>query len=307
MQKNSILVLRLAMELNAAFELFFASLKFERKYSAHTLNAYQSDFFSFQTYIKESFSLVSLEEIKAMHVRSWMASMMDQSITSRSVSRKISALRSFYKFVIREAYVTENPMAKITSPRVSKKLPVFIEERNLAELLDKPMESGFEAALNRVIISLFYGSGIRLSELIGLKEADIDLIKMRIKVFGKRSKERIIPINRELALDIERFREEKQKLGFETDLLICNEKGEVMNPRKVYQIVKDELGRVSTQEKRGPHVLRHSYATHLLNQGAELNAIKELLGHSNLSATQVYTHNSISRLKEVYKNKHPRA
>lgn len=295
------------MELNAAFGQFLTLLKFERKYSEHTLNAYESDFSAFQEFLRESFSLSTLSDLKSTHIRSWIAHLMDSKLNSRSVLRKISALRSFYKFALREGIVEINPMLKITGPKVAKRLPVFVEEKPMQELLDKPVEAGFEPALKKLVISLLYGSGIRLSELLGLKEADIDTYNSRIKVFGKRKKERIVPVNREVLEDIANFRAEKLGAGLFSSGLLCNQEGNELNPRKIYQMVKDELGSVSTLEKRSPHVLRHSYATHLLNKGADLNAIKELLGHANLSATQVYTHNSITRLKEVYKNKHPRA
>ncbi len=295
------------MELKQLIEHFLDTIRFEKKFSNHTTIAYSNDLDQFLLFLKLNYQVDELSKISHLQIRSWMADLLEKGVNSRSVARKISALKSFYKHALRESWITVSPMAKIQSPRISKRLPVFVEDKPITKLMeDVDFGSDFEGKQEKLIIAVFYATGIRLSELIQLKETDLNLHKSQIKVLGKRKKERIIPITPEVKSMIEDFILVKSQENIHTETLFCSLKSKTLNPRKVYEIVKRNLSLVSTQDKRSPHVLRHTYATHLLNEGADLNAIKELLGHANLSATQVYTHNSIERLKEVYK-KHPRA
>ena len=295
------------MKLKQSIEHFLNTIRFEKKFSNHTAIAYQNDLEQFFLFLKLNYQTDDLSGISHLQIRSWMAELLEKGVNSRSVARKISTLKSFYKHALRESWITVSPMAKIQSPRISKRLPVFIEDKPINKLMEE-VEFGddFESKQEKLIIGLFYATGIRLSELIQLKETDLNLYKSQIKVLGKRKKERIVPVTPEIRLMIEDFIDLKRAENLVSETLFRSLKSKTLNPRKVYEIVKRNLSLVSTQDKRGPHVLRHTYATHLLNEGADLNAIKELLGHANLSATQVYTHNSIERLKEVYK-KHPRA
>jgi integrase/recombinase XerC len=301
-----------AMEVKAAIIKFLDYARFEKKQSAHTLLALENDLFQFQTYLEEVYPGTLLGDISHLFIRSWLSELMGQGISARSVARKVSSLRSFYRFMLREEAIVTNPMTRIQAPKVEKKLPVFIEERAMKELfateLGQPEnKTAFETLQEHLILLTYYTTGMRLSELIGLKETDLDLFRMQLKVLGKRNKERIIPITRELCEVLGEFMALKRKEGIVASHLFCLLSGAPLYPKKIYLLVKERLSMVTTLQKRSPHVLRHTFATHMLNNGADLNTIKELLGHANLSATQVYTHNSIERLKQVYKNKHPRA
>jgi integrase/recombinase XerC len=232
--------------------------------------------------------------------------MMEQKISARSINRKITTLKTFYKYLLRQGLVTENPMLKIQPPKTSKKLPVFVEKEKMDLLLDNvTFEEGEEGQRNRLIIELFYATGMRLSELINLREKDVDLYSGQLKVLGKRNKERIIPFSNELKRTIESYHAIKSFK--DSEFLLVNSSGEKLYEKLVYKIVKQYLSLVTTIDKKSPHVLRHTFATHMLNNGADLNAIKELLGHANLSATQVYTHNTVEKLKNIHKLAHPKA
>lgn len=301
-----------AMEVKAAIQKFISYSRFEKKQSAHTLLALENDLGQFQLYLEEVYQLAILSDISHLYIRSWLSQMMENGIGARSVARKVSSLRSFYKFMLKEEVLPHNPMTRIQAPKVEKKLPVFIEERAMKELfatasVQTETQNDFMVAQDDLILLTYYTTGMRLSELIGLKEADVDFFKMQLKVLGKRNKERIIPITRELCEALQVFMAAKRAEGLPSAHLFCLASGEAIYPKKIYNMVRARLSEVTTLQKRSPHVLRHTFATHMLNNGADLNAIKELLGHANLSATQVYTHNSIERLKQVYKNKHPRA
>lgn len=292
-------------------------LSYEKHFSPHTITAYTKDLRQFETYLKDQFETEELKLISHQMIRSWLVELMNDNLTSRSVGRKLSTLKTFYKYLLKEGIVEVNPLAKVQPPKMEKRLPVFVEEMPMQRLLDEKgtdiegnvIEFGvdYKGCRNKLLIMLFYSTGIRLSELIGLRQHDIDFYRQTIKVLGKRNKERIIPITRELSSEIADFIELKQSRGMQDQFLLLTDKGEKMYPKLVYNIVKAYLTKVTSIEKRSPHVLRHTFATHLLNKGADLNAIKELLGHASLAATQVYTHNSIDRLKSIYKNKHPRA
>lgn len=289
---------------------FVQYLTYEKHFSPHTVNAYQNDLSQFSLYLHQQYEIDHPRLVNHQMVRSWLVELMGQKVGARSINRKLSSLKSFYRFLMKEKLVNTSPLVKVQPPKVSKRLPVFVEEQNMARLFDhEHIEFGddYSGKRNRLLIMLFYSTGIRLSELIGLKENDIDFQRETIKVLGKRNKERIIPVTIELKNELAEFKAVKRGEGIECDYLFTTESGAKMYPKLVYNVVKKYLSLVTSIEKRSPHVLRHTFATHLLNKGADLNAIKELLGHANLAATQVYTHNSIERLKHIYKNKHPRA
>lgn len=264
----------------------------------------------FENYIRETFGL-GLTEATHNHIRSFMVDLMEQKSSENTVNRKISALRSFYKFLLREDKLVQNPMQLIKAPKIPKRLPVFVEAQKLDHLLDGAgfFADDFNSKRDHLVIELLFGTGIRLAELIGLKETDFDLYAGTIKVIGKRNKERIVPVNKPLINQLNSYIELKKLQKFNNNLLnlIVTNTGAAAYPKLIYRIVHSYLSLVSTNDKKSPHVLRHSYATSLLNGGADLNAIKELLGHASLAATQVYTHNSIERLKTIYKQAHPKA
>jgi integrase/recombinase XerC len=239
-------------------------------------------------------------------VRSWLVFLMEGGVSSRSINRKLTTLKTFYRYLIRTGKAEMNPMAKVISPRTSKRLPAFVEKEKMeAVFRDIGFGEGFSGVRNRVILELFYATGMRLSELVNLKEQDIDMDGCTIKVLGKRNKERLIPFGEHTRKVLKSYLEEKKK--FDTDFLFVTDKGTKIYPKLVYRVVREVLSQVTTLDKKSPHILRHTFATHLLNNGADLNAVKELLGHSSLAATQVYTHNTIDKLKKIYEQAHPKA
>ncbi|MEI6683774.1 MAG: tyrosine recombinase XerC [Bacteroidota bacterium] len=289
-------------------ERFLAYIQFEKRYSSNTVTAYQTDLDQFFDYLQLQYNITDILEVNHPVIRSWLVYLMDHQVGARSVNRKLTTLKSFYRFLIREGVVEENPMRKITSPKISKRLPVFVDRDKMEVLLDKvPFEEGYPGLRNRLIVEMFYGTGMRLSELTGLKETDLDFHHGTIKVLGKRNKERLIPFSKKFESQLNTYIEEKRRLFGDTGGLFLTDRGKGIYPRMVYRIVTRYLGMVTTMEKKSPHVLRHSFATHMLDNGAELNAVKELLGHASLSATQVYTHNTIEKLKRIYKQAHPKA
>ena len=287
---------------------FLKYLRLEKRYSQHTVKAYQTDLTQFQEYLQEFYES-NLQQATHPMVRSWLAQMLDYGIAPRSVNRKITALKSFYKFLIKEEQLKENPTLKIIPPKSSKKLPVFVEQTQMAVLLDElPFEEGFNGVRDKLIIELFYSTGIRQSELINIRVKDVSLSGNTIKVLGKRNKERLIPFTIELRQKLEAYIKSRAELSIkDTSYLLLTQKGKKLYPSLVYKQVNHYLSQVTSLDKKSPHVLRHTFATHMLNNGADLNAIKELLGHASLSATQVYTHNTIDKLKLVYNQAHPRA
>ena len=241
-------------------------------------------------------------------IRSWLVFLMQDEITARSVNRKLSTLKSFYKFLIREGELEENPIRKITPPKTSKRLPVFVEKDKMEMLFEKiEFGEGYPGIRDKMILEMFYSTGIRLSELVNLKESDVDFHYHTIKVLGKRNKERLIPFSENFELFLKLYIEQKRAVFGDNGSLFLTDKGKIAYHKMIYLIVTKYLGQVTTLEKKSPHILRHTFATHLLNNGAELNAVKELLGHSNLSATQIYTHNTIEKLKRIYNQAHPKA
>ncbi|HEY0669965.1 MAG TPA: tyrosine-type recombinase/integrase [Sphingobacteriaceae bacterium] len=286
-------------------ERFIQYLQFEKRYSPHTIGAYKKDLFQFSEFI--SLNQQTIQTVSHYDIRSWIVELMDHGIDPKTINRKVSALRSLYKFLLREQLVEKNPAAQIQTPKVGKRLPVIIEEEKINSLLVQfEFNDDFSGLRDKLVIELLYGTGMRLAELVSLKDVDFNKYEQNIRVFGKRSKERIIPLNKSLAKLLDQYCAIKNTL-FSTEALIVTNEGNKAYTKLVYRIVHKYLSIVSTQNKKSPHVLRHTFATGLLNNGADLNAIKELLGHSSLAATQVYTHNSVERLKTIYKQAHPKA
>jgi integrase/recombinase XerC len=290
-------------------ERFTNYLQYEKRFSAHTISAYLQDLQQFKKFLSQS--ELDFAAVKHHDVRSWIVDLLDKQVEPRSVQRKLSTLRTFYKFLQREMLLEANPALQVKAPRISKRLPVFIEDSSLNGLLDNTevFNHGFEGLRDRVVLELLFGTGIRLAELITLNDADVNTYEQTIKVFGKRSKERIIPVNVSLMKLLKQYINEKSSQSFQnlSEKLLVTSEGKSAYPKLIYRIVNKYLAYISTNEKKSPHVLRHSFATSLLNKGADLNAIKELLGHASLAATQVYTHNSVERLKTIYKQAHPKA
>ncbi|WP_276089946.1 tyrosine-type recombinase/integrase [Pedobacter sp. JY14-1] len=292
-----------------AVEQFLTYLQHEKRYSLHTVESYRNDLDQFSGFMTDVFDL-EVSKAGHLHIREFVVMLMEKGMQESSVGRKLSTLRSFFKYMLRLGCIASNPVALVKPPKVPKRIPVFVDEHKLDELLDAQCpDDNFPEVRNKVIIELLYGTGIRLAELLALQESDIDFYYGSLKVTGKRSKQRVVPVSKQL-LDQLKFYVELKSRHFSANKnahLIVTDKGIRAYPLMVYKIVKHHLSRVSTQEKLSPHVLRHSYATALLNRGADLNSIKELLGHASLAATQVYTHNSVERLKSIYKQAHPKA
>ena len=290
---------------------FINYLKFEKRYSPHTITAYKKDLDQFDSFLVSEFEISSANDITYQMVRTWIVSLIEQDISPSSVNRKLSTLKSYFKFMTKEGLVQENPMPKIQSPKTSKKLPVFVDNESMETLFSAEIFSDdFEGIRDRLILEMFYMTGIRLSELINLKDPDIDFYQQNIKVLGKRNKERLIPVSSGLIDSIKKYLEIRNKsieAVEQNDYFYVTIKGKKLYEKLAYRIVNSYLGKVSTLKKKSPHVLRHTFATHMLNNGADLNAIKEILGHSSLAATQVYTHNTIEKLKNIYNQAHPRA
>lgn len=289
-------------------ESFMAYVKYEKRYSPHTVAAYKKDLDQFVQYCTEMVGEFVVNKVDAKLIRKWIVSLMEQNLAPRSVGRKVSTVKSFFKFLMKEQIVESNPAVNLPLPKIRNKLPYFVEENNLNHLLDDGFfENDFKGKRDKLIIALLYGTGIRLSELLGLKDSDINTGEYLIRVLGKRNKERIIPYPRSMNLLIFQYIEKRNfEIGNNTEKFFVTEKGKPVYEKLIYRVVKDNLGKVTSLEKKSPHILRHTYATHLLNKGADLNAVKELLGHANLAATQVYTHTTFEKLHNIYKQAHPR-
>jgi len=290
-------------------KLFLDHLKFERRLSVHTQIAYSKDLHDWAQFLGQEMNVDLIAQVNPSFIRSWLASLREVGVTPRSIIRKISALKSFYKFLLRTGVISISPMTQITAPKMGKSLPVFIKEDEavaLGELVAVSSED-WKGMNTRLLITLFYYTGMRLSELINLKDQQVELNRAQLKVLGKGNKERILPLHTDLIQLIQDYITKRNECFEEREpFLLLTEKGKKMYPRYAWQLVNQILAAATTVQKKSPHVLRHSFATHLLNHGADLNAVKELLGHSSLAATQVYTHNTIEKLKEVHKKAHPR-
>jgi integrase/recombinase XerC len=289
---------------------FVDYLKFQKRYSQHTIISYQTDLAAFFDFMELTFGTIPVMDIKPSFVRSWLAAMKEKGMEAKSINRKISTLKSFFKYQLKEQTVTVSPMATIISPKIKKRLPQFVEKADTDTLFTYvEFPDDWQGKTDRLLLQLLYGTGIRQAELISIKENQIDNYKKVIKVLGKGNKERIIPVSDELIAAIKEYTSQKRKTfeQYDANVLLINEKGKKLYPKYVYNSVKKYLSKITTISKKSPHVLRHTFATHLMNNGADLNAVKELLGHSSLAATQIYTHNSIEKLKDIHKKAHPKA
>lgn len=293
--------------------LFLEYLQFEKRSSRHTVIAYETDLIQFSDFLITQYQLSALEEANHMMIRSWIVSMMESGMDPRSVNRKITALRTFYRYLIKTGRMERSPMLKVQAPKTKKKLPEYIDEKKMELLfsIEEPEEKDYESFRNFLIVDFFYRTGVRLSELINLKVSDVNLYSLTVTVLGKRNKVRQIPLTMKFKSVLQEYLSVRSDFltmkGQSCDFFFTDSHGNQITPGIVYKLVKASISRVSTGEKRSPHVLRHSFATAMLNHGADINAIKELLGHSSLAATQVYTHNSIEKLKEIYKQAFPKA
>lgn len=291
-------------------EIFIDHLEKEKRYSSHTIVAYRGDIDQFQEYLREHYGTEDLLNVDSPLVRSWLGMMADQGLSRASLNRKISALKSFYRYFSRRAMVLRNPMDKVMMVKKARNLPAFVHEGSMASLFD---ELGFDTDLkgcrDKLIITLLYTTGMRLAELVGLRHDDVDTFSQTIKLTGKGQKQRIVPLLGEAGLAYQAYCDALTAFfgRFPADAVLVTDKGKPVYPRFVYRRVVHHLGMVTTRKKRSPHLLRHSFATHMLEHGADLNAIKEILGHASLSATQVYTHNTIEKIKSIYKQAHPKA
>ncbi len=298
------------MQMHPSVQSFINYIQFEKRYSKNTLESYTSDLEQFTLFLHKQYDKTDILTTTHTEIRSWMVDMMQHKISPRSINRKVSALKSFFKFSMRRGELKKSPMAKVQTPKTSKRLPVFVEQTNIDRLLnDITFAEGYQGMLDKMLIELLYGTGMRRSELINLLETDVDSYSAQIKVLGKGNKERIIPLHPNLRTSVKNFMDEKRKLVEQQQgaYLLVTPDGKKLTPSVVYQTVKKHLAAVTTIDKKSPHVLRHTFATHLMNNGADINAVKELLGHSSLAATQVYTHNTIEKLKAAYQKAHPRA
>jgi len=292
----------------SCYESFISYLKYEKRYSKHTVVAYETDLCQFQLFCDKHFLDIPIYEISHKNIRKWIVFLMNEGCIASTVNRKLSSLRSYFKYLQRNAFIETNPMEKVVAPKQAKKLPFFMSEQQMLDLDKLEFKKDFEGVRDRLIIEMFYITGIRLSELMNIKIRDFDHSYSQVKVLGKRQKERIVPLTSGIVhFIVEYLKIRNQKFHSNSPFLFLTAKGEHVYEKLIYRVVKKNLSKVTTMRKRSPHVLRHTFATHLLNHGAELNAIKELLGHTNLSATQIYTHTSLDRLTGIYTQAHPRA
>ncbi len=289
-------------------DAFIRYLTNEKRYSKHTVRSYKNDleqYVMFCTQIEQNFNPVASDH---QIIRKWIIFLMEDGISSRSVNRKVTTLKTFFKFLYREGIIDHLPTDKVVVPKMSKPLPYFVGKEPMNKLFDQIIfPDTFEGLRDRTILLVFYSTGMRLSELVNLKIADIDFYYGQLKVLGKRNKERLIPFGIELSTELKRYMEQRGKIVCEHPFLFIKKDGNQIYDRLVYKIVNENLSSITTLDKKSPHVLRHTFATQMLNNGADINAIKELLGHANLSATQIYTHTTFEKLKKIYKQAHPRA
>ncbi|MEO7310786.1 MAG: tyrosine-type recombinase/integrase [Chitinophagaceae bacterium] len=289
---------------------FIDYLKFEKRYSQHTIRAYSDDLDQFFTFLSSNYGELAIGDVIASFIRTWLANLKNDGMTGKSLNRKISTLKSFFKFHIRQGNLLQNPTTTLSTPKISKRLPVFANKQEM-ELLFNHVEfpDDWTGRTEKLVLQLLYQTGMRLSELINLKENQVDKYQASLKILGKGNKERILPCNKLLIEEMVSYTEAKRTAISNADIsvLLVGEKGRKLYPFGVWRIVNKYLKLVTSIDKKSPHVLRHSFATHLMNNGAELNAVKDLLGHSSLAATQIYTHNTIEKLKDVYKKAHPKA
>ena len=287
---------------------FIEYLTFEKKYSPHTIRAYQDDLRSFQEFCKITYTSQPLADVNYSQIRLWIVELVNLGITNRTVNRKVSSLKTFYKYLVKTKQIKESPLVGHKALKVSKRVLVPFTKDEINEVINNLNLNGdFESVRNRLIVELLYSTGMRRAELIELKETSIDLINATVKVLGKRNKERYIPLLKSVHQTLVSYLDKKEEIKSENEYLLITKKGNKIYSNLVYRIINDYFSQVSSKVKKSPHVIRHSFATHLLNEGADLNSVKELLGHSSLASTQVYTHSNLNELKKVYNQAHPRS
>ncbi|OBX26844.1 integrase/recombinase XerC [Gelidibacter algens] len=295
---------------NPQFSSFSEYLLYEKKYSELTVKAYLTDLESFSKFVTETYGSTSLQDVNYPQIRRWIVVLVEHKISNRSVNRKVSSLNSYFKFLIKTETIQANPLSKHKALKTSKKIQIPFSQKEMEDVMQiLEKETDFEGVRNRLIVELFYATGIRRIELIQIRIRDIDLANKTLKVLGKRNKERFIPLINSVVVTINNYMQLRNELEIieNKEYLFLTKKGLKIYETLVYRIINEYFSEASLKVKKSPHILRHSFATHLLNEGADLNAVKELLGHSSLAATQVYTHNSIAELKKVYENAHPRS
>jgi len=292
------------------YKPFIDYLSFQKRYSPHTIVAYQNDLLSFFDFLAIQYGELQLPEIKPTFIKSWLADLKNNKMESKTINRKISSLKSFFKYQLKQGNIETSPMTTIISPKIKKRLPQYVEEKDTTTLFEHvEFPATWIGQTERLVLELFYSTGMRQAELVMLKELQLDAGNGNIKVIGKGNKERILPISRSIITSMQQYLADKRRLfeKFDSLYFFINSKGKKLYPKLVYNMVHKYLKLVTTIDKKSPHVLRHTFATHLMNNGADLNAVKELLGHSSLAATQIYTHNSIEKLKDIHKKAHPKA
>jgi len=286
---------------------FLEYLNLEKKYSKHTITAYKNDLNSFQQFCNEEYQNQEISSVNYSLIRSWIVSLVELGISNRTINRKVSSLKSFYKFLQKTNQIQANPLINHQPLKVAKTVQVPFSEKEILEILKTNDEDDFESVRNKLIVELFYATGIRRSELINIKITDINFDNETVKVLGKRNKERYIPLLKIVQNNIQKYLNYRLKINTKEPYLFVTLKGKKVYDTLVYRIINNYFSKVSTKVKKSPHIIRHTFATHLLNEGANLNAVKELLGHSSLASTQIYTHSSLGKLKEIYNQAHPRS
>ena len=289
-------------------DAFIKYLKFEKRLSDHTILSYDNDLKQFESFFKTYSTNKEIKTTDKRAIRSWIVELSLKKLSPKSINRKIATLKSFFKFLIKREVIEINPSTNITSLKTDQKIPNFLKEKDVNFLFDNLiLEKNFNGERDMMILELLYGTGIRISELINLKTRNINLPKKELKIMGKRKKERIIPLHQQIISQIKKYLDKKNEIKSTHEFLLCTNKGKKLYPMLIYRIVKKHLSSLINSKKYNPHLLRHTFATHILNKGGDLNSIKDLLGHESLAATQIYTHNSIEKLKETFKASHPRA
>ncbi len=286
---------------------FLKYLSYEKKCSQHTVAAYLVDLKAFENYCKDDLGIQSVTEVDYVHIRAWIVSLSEKDNSHRSINRKISALKSFYKYLIKIREIEKSPLAHHQSLKIAKKVLIPFSEKEMMTVINAITGDDFESIRNKLVIELLYSTGMRRAELINLKEFDLDLSNKTIKILGKRNKERIVPLLNSIIESIQEYQTARSQIVTNTNHFFITSKGNKLYETLVYRIINDYFSAISSKSKNSPHVIRHSFATHLLNQGADLNSVKELLGHASLASTQVYTHNSLEKIKQVYNQTHPRS
>lgn len=297
------------MQLESAIELFSQYIQLGKRYSPNTLLAYQNDLAQFQIFVQSIEPNIEIEQIKPNYIKSWMASLKnEEQADARTIRRKISSLKSFFKFHLKESNVENSPVANIILPKMKKRLPSFLTENEAQKMEEIAIdEDNWKDRNRQLILELLYETGMRRNELIEIKTADVDIYNAQVKVLGKGNKERFVPLSKNLLGLMKNYLQDRPESSTQQPNLLVLPNGKKLYPKYVYNLVTESLSNITTAKKKSPHVLRHTFATQLLNNGADLNAVKELLGHANLAATQIYTHNTIEKLKEVFNQAHPKA